>query len=223
MNQDLLNMPELQMVRPIDGNALLRKLIQAGLLKMDILKDSAEIIAVQSAIDAMPTLKRENRPLPLDTLKSAGTHPIWVVPLDGPGPGEWKLCTKEKAPGYEWFETFVLVNAHGETELRSPSTYGKEWTAYADEYSGIPAPPPAASCSPLTVVQLKKLLNNTIWVQFIDEPNPPEPMFCAWRPTPDGSWYQFILADSNGKIRYLDADSYRKTWIAFDRENGTLI
>ncbi len=128
-------MPELQEVRPIDGNALLRKLIQNELLKMDALKDSWEIIAVQSAIDSMPTLE--------------------------------------------------------------------------------------APCPSLTVGQLKRLLNHTIWVKFFDEGAPSEYMFCIWRPK--GDWYQFVLADVNGRVQYLDTETYGKTWVAYEHEGGSVI
>ncbi len=62
-------------MRLIDADALLYTLEATGLLK-----NSAEMIAVQSAIDAAPTITPPpNNPLTLSELQEMHNRPVWVV------------------------------------------------------------------------------------------------------------------------------------------------
>lgn len=66
-------------MRLIDADALIQKLVTNGWLKMDSLKDSAEMIAVQAAIDDAPTIVPPlNNPLTLEELREMDGEPVWL-------------------------------------------------------------------------------------------------------------------------------------------------
>lgn len=76
------------------------------------------------AIDALEKqAEPENKPLTLEQLREMDGEPVWTVPLDGTGCGEW---------------TIIAIGAQIEMlKALSPDTayeecnYGKTWLAYA--------------------------------------------------------------------------------------------
>jgi len=67
-------------MRLIDADALIQTLVTNGWLKMDFLKDSADMIAIQAAIDAAPTITPPpNSPLTLEELRELDGEPVWLV------------------------------------------------------------------------------------------------------------------------------------------------
>ena len=85
--------------------------------------DKLSHAAINMAITALRSAAPENKPLTLEQLREMDGEPVWTVPLDGTGCGEW---------------TIIAIGAQIEMlKALSPDTayeecnYGKTWLAYA--------------------------------------------------------------------------------------------
>lgn len=69
-------------MRPVDADAVIQKLKDNGWLKMNVLENSAEMIAVHAILLDAPTLEPPpNRPLTLEELRKMKGEPVWVEEL----------------------------------------------------------------------------------------------------------------------------------------------
>ena len=116
----------------IDKNALLQTLVKNGWLKMDALKDSAEMIAVQAAIDSAPVIAMQtNAPLTLVELREIDSEE--GVPVYTTRNG-WLICYGLVSKGDEIYMD-VGIGC-----IVPMADYGDTWLAYRSKpEEGTPA------------------------------------------------------------------------------------
>lgn len=127
-------------MRLIDADALLKVLVDNGWLKMDFLKDSVEMIAVQAEIDAAPTIALPpNAPLTLEELRELDGEPVWVADLLIPNCSCYHFTQKIDGhvllmePRYYPAKDVMIPHYCADDENQG---YGQTWLAYHGKPEG---------------------------------------------------------------------------------------
>jgi len=118
-------------MRLIDADAMLQNENEAynkSLVKTEgtelALPNLIAHLKISKLIEETPTeTATENKPLTLEQLRQMDGEPVWTVPLDGTGCGEWTIIAI--GAQIEMLKTLSLDTAYEECN------YGKTWLAYA--------------------------------------------------------------------------------------------